>query len=1017
VIVLLGIGGPTVVGAWHGSTASPPGHATPTPALISNELAWDGLDYNKTCTGCIPADVQVASSPAYVFEVVNGSYEIWTPTGTFLTSNTLDALFGAGTDTLVDPQIRFDATDLRWFASVDDHRSNQILYGASQSSDPTSGWNLQHFNIAGGNIPEQSLLAVNAINVVVTTNVFSHSSGAFVGAQVWVANKSQLTSGGGVATWSSTPNAAEVALVPAQPMILSKTMYLVSDGNGNSTPFDLFALTGSPPAIPTLSVPTVFPFASSAPANATQAGSAKLLNVGGGRVQSAVWRPGALWAVATVGCKPSGDPIVRSCLHLWDLIAGNSTMSQSFNWTTGTGTYDFDPALSTNATGELTVVFGESSASIDPSILVTGQTGADPPGTLEPPVLLKTGTGPDAPGSYCAGTVCPFGARFGATFEPFSGNRFWLVGEYTGSDSSSDFWHTWVASVGNTVTYSITFSETGLPPLTNWSVTLNGNTESSNASAISFLEPNGLYSFSVLTPVTVGPGTRYVAAPALGSFGVSNQSTSKTIDFAKQYQVSTAVFPAGAGTVSPPGNWFAAGSVVSFGAVANASFSFSSWRGSGFGCYNGSSNPASLLLEGPITEEATFNQSITYAVTFTASGLASDLLWSVTLNGLNEGSSGSNLTFNETNGTYTYTLATPIGGGPGTQYAADADGGSFSVLGNSVSIPVPFTTDYRLTTDYLPAGSGSVSPSSDWFSAGTVVNVTALPASGYDFASWSGTGVGSYSGGADPAGVTVDGPIAEIANFQSVVTSTFSLDFGVSPAGRGIIAFDGQNYSNGQSVRISAGMYPLSQAPATGWGFVTWLSAGGVTIGQGGLTVTGSGSINASYVAIDRVSIRTTPSACGSISLAGNVYANGASISIAQGTYGVSASACGSSVLESLVGLGGVTVSGNQVVVAGNGSVVATFVAAATASGTASGISAPVPLWVLLLVAGLFGVVLAVLVLRKRRQTSPEPVPMGVVAQSPPGAGGGLDSAVQSPLPPWSEDAEASQAVRPGPPS
>ncbi|MEM0134271.1 MAG: S53 family peptidase [Thermoplasmatales archaeon] len=47
------------------------------------------------------------------------------------------------------------------------------------------------------------------------------------------------------------------------------------------------------------------------------------------------------------------------------------------------------------------------------------------------------------------------------------------------------------------VNYSVTFIETGLPPGTSWSVTVNGTTKSSTG-AISFMEPNGTYYYTVM---------------------------------------------------------------------------------------------------------------------------------------------------------------------------------------------------------------------------------------------------------------------------------------------------------------------------------------------------------------------------------------------------------------------------------------------------------------------------------------------------------------------------------------
>jgi len=45
--------------------------------------------------------------------------------------------------------------------------------------------------------------------------------------------------------------------------------------------------------------------------------------------------------------------------------------------------------------------------------------------------------------------------------------------------------------------YTVTFTETGLPYGTSWSVTFNGTTESSSTNTITFNEPNGIYSFSI----------------------------------------------------------------------------------------------------------------------------------------------------------------------------------------------------------------------------------------------------------------------------------------------------------------------------------------------------------------------------------------------------------------------------------------------------------------------------------------------------------------------------------------
>lgn len=75
------------------------------------------------------------------------------------------------------------------------------------------------------------------------------------------------------------------------------------------------------------------------------------------------------------------------------------------------------------------------------------------------------------------------------------------------------------------IPYPVTFSESGLPANTNWSVTLNGATSSSSGAAIQFAEFDGNYSFSIGTL----PG--YTASPQSGSVNVNGGPVSRAIAF------------------------------------------------------------------------------------------------------------------------------------------------------------------------------------------------------------------------------------------------------------------------------------------------------------------------------------------------------------------------------------------------------------------------------------------------------------------------------------------------------
>jgi len=75
------------------------------------------------------------------------------------------------------------------------------------------------------------------------------------------------------------------------------------------------------------------------------------------------------------------------------------------------------------------------------------------------------------------------------------------------------------------VTFQVVFTQTGLPPGTSWSVTLNGVSQSSNETSIAYSEMNGSYSF-----VVTGPGG-YSASPASGNLAVHGEPVSIAIQF------------------------------------------------------------------------------------------------------------------------------------------------------------------------------------------------------------------------------------------------------------------------------------------------------------------------------------------------------------------------------------------------------------------------------------------------------------------------------------------------------
>jgi subtilisin-like proprotein convertase family protein len=268
-----------------------------------------------------------------------------------------------------------------------------------------------------------------------------------------------------------------------------------------------------------------------------------------------------------------------------------------------------------------------------------------------------------------------------------------------------------------------------------------------------------------------------------------NSGTTYTANFTTQYYLT---MNAGAGgTVSPSSGWRNSGTSVSISATPNSGYSFSGWTGSGSGSYSGNNNPASITMNGPISETASFTQNpVSVTVQTSPSGR------SFTVDGTTYTTSQ---TFSWTPGSsHTIGATSPQSGGTGVQYvwSSWSDGGAIShtvAPTSGTTYTAYFATQYYLTM--VAGAGGSVNPSSGWYNSGAVVSISATPNSGYSFSGWTGSGSGSYSGNNNPASITMSGPITETASFTQ---NPISVTVQTSPSGRSFTV-DGATYTTAQT--------------------------------------------------------------------------------------------------------------------------------------------------------------------------------------------------------------------------
>jgi hypothetical protein len=130
------------------------------------------------------------------------------------------------------------------------------------------------------------------------------------------------------------------------------------------------------------------------------------------------------------------------------------------------------------------------------------------------------------------------------------------------------------------------------------------------------------HTIAAVSPVSCGTGCEYNfttwsdGGTQSHTITVPGSPTTYTATFQQGYLLTTAVNPSGAGYVivfSPPSStgWYNAGVKVILTPVANAGYKFLSWTGKGTGSYTGtgSDNSATIIMNGPITETANFEQT------------------------------------------------------------------------------------------------------------------------------------------------------------------------------------------------------------------------------------------------------------------------------------------------------------------------------------------------------------------------------------------------------------------------
>ena len=252
------------------------------------------------------------------------------------------------------------------------------------------------------------------------------------------------------------------------------------------------------------------------------------------------------------------------------------------------------------------------------------------------------------------------------------------------------------------------------------------------------------------------------------------------------FKLTASCDPEAGGTVSPSSGIYDKRVEVEVTATPAAGYRFDHWEGGA----SGQSPTVQLTMDSSKNLTAYFTK--TYAVSVSATPASSG------------GVSPNGGTYDE--GREVTLAATPAQYYKFNGWSGDASGTSdhvtITVDSNKTVVASFVKLTYTVQTQVDASGGGTVDPASGTFEAGTHVQVTATPASGYRLDHWGG----SATGHSNPLNLLVDTDKTVTAYFTKVYTLSVSCD----PVGSGSIDPNGGVFDAGTKVTLTAttGVFP-----------------------------------------------------------------------------------------------------------------------------------------------------------------------------------------------------------------
>ncbi|MGD0510947.1 MAG: hypothetical protein ABSA33_03850, partial [Candidatus Micrarchaeaceae archaeon] len=236
--------------------------------------------------------------------------------------------------------------------------------------------------------------------------------------------------------------------------------------------------------------------------------------------------------------------------------------------------------------------------------------------------------------------------------------------------------------------------------------------------------------------------------------------------------------PSQGGTVSPGSGSYPNGQGLTISEIPAPGYQFIKWEGSGNGSYTGPNTTSLITMNNNLTETADY-QPIQETLTLVNNGCLGVSGGGTFNYGTTEQFSASI----PTGYTFSGWSSPSVGGYSGTNNPSSVTlDGAITETATCTALPT-----VAFSEQASPLNDGTVSPGPGNYQQGQKVQISEIPAPGYQFTNWQGTGLGSYSGTlTNPPQITMNNNITEIANYLPI-QETLTLDnngcLGVSGSG------------------------------------------------------------------------------------------------------------------------------------------------------------------------------------------------------------------------------------------